>query len=222
MHDERIHVLVPHGASPEMEGIVVHRCRRIDPHDVVERSRLIRVTSVARTLFDVGAIIGVNGVRSALENALDRELVTIDEVAECVQRLFHRRRPGSRQIRQVLRAKTEWSSAVQSDLENRVLRAIARCGLPTPSIQHVVAFEDGSSVRFDFAWPYAKVALEVDHSFWHAGSAESRLDKRRDRRVAALGWTTLRITEDDVRQGLDECMNDVRAALELRRVTLGS
>jgi len=216
MLDERVHVLVPHGASPVMDGVVVHRCRRIDAHDVVARGELIRVTSVARTLFDVGGVIGVAGVRSALENALDRELVTLDDVAECVQRLFHRRRPGSRQIQHVLKSKGEWSAAVQSDLENRVLRAIHRVGLPTPTIQHVVPLDDGTSVRFDFAWPHAKVALEVDHSFWHAGSAESRSDKRRDRRVAALGWVTLRITEDDVRAGLDACLADVRAALDAR------
>jgi hypothetical protein len=216
MVDERVHVLVPHGASPIMDGVVVHRCRRIDPHDVVARGELLRVTSVARTLFDVGAVIGVSGVRSALENALDRELVALDEVAECVQRLYHRRRPGSRQIQHVLKSKGEWSAAVQSDLESRVLRAIERVGLPSPSIQHAVPLSDGTSVRFDFAWPRFKVALEVDHSFWHAGSAESRSDKRRDRRVAALGWVTLRITEDDVRTGLDACMADVRAALDAR------
>ncbi len=37
MADPDVHVLVPHGRSPEMDGIVVHRCRRIDPVDIVQR-----------------------------------------------------------------------------------------------------------------------------------------------------------------------------------------
>jgi very-short-patch-repair endonuclease len=82
-----------------------------------------------------------------------------------------------------------------------------------PDVQYKLRFEDGHIVRFDFAWPHVRVALEVDHSFWHAGSEESRKDKSRDRKVAALGWQTLRITEEDVRIGLDGVMADLAAVI---------
>ena len=51
MTDPLIHVLVPHGVSPEMPGVVVHRCRRVDPVDIVQRSDGIRLTSPPRTIF---------------------------------------------------------------------------------------------------------------------------------------------------------------------------
>jgi hypothetical protein len=213
MHDDRIHLLVPHGSSPNLPGIVIHRCRRIDIEDIVELDDGRRVTSVARTLFDVGAIIGGHGVRSALEQAIDRRKVTLGEVSETTLRLFHRQRPGSREIKFALATHAGWSAAVQSDLELRVLRAIQRHGLPTPLLQHEMALSDGSLIRFDFAWPRAKVSLEVDHSFWHSGRGESHKDKKRDRLALAMGWTTIRLTEDDVMNGLDDVMCQVATVL---------
>ena len=221
MFDDRVHLLVPHGASPELSGLIVHRCRRIDSEDIVEIGGGMRVTSVARTLFDVGGVVGHKRVVSALENALDRKLVDINAISEVTLRLYHRRRPGSREIRSALMMRSAWSSALQSDLEVQVLDAIRRAGLPIPEIQYELSFEDGHIIRFDFAWPHVRIALEVDHSFWHVGSEESRKDKRRDRQAAALGWRTLRITEDDVRLGLDGVILDVVAAIRAAEIFLG-
>ena len=220
MRDPRVHVLVPHGVSPELEGIRVHRCRRIDADDVVQLDGGIRVTSVARTLFDVGAIIGVRPLESALEHALDQKLVRMEQIIDVTRRLYHRRRPGSKQIRTVLGLRESWSEAVQSDLELRVLRALRRAGVPSPVVQHTIVVGP-HTIRFDFAWPDLLVALEVDHSFWHAGRSESGSDKARDRRVAALGWTTLRLTEDDVFSGLDEAISQVVTVVRAAQVRLG-
>ena len=221
MFDDRVHLLVPHGSSPDLPGLVVHRCRKIDPEDIVPLGNGMRVTSVARTLFDVGGVIGHRRVVSALENALDRKLVNMDAMSEVTLRLFHRRRPGSREIRSALLARSDWTSALQSDLEVRVLAAIRRAGLPMPVVQYELSFEDGHIVRFDFAWPHIRVALEVDHSFWHVGSEESRKDKQRDRKVATLNWQTLRITEDDVRVGLDGVMLDLAAVIRAAEIFMG-
>lgn len=221
MQDDRVHVLVPHGSSPELQGIVVHRCRKIDPVDLVERPGGIRITTVARTLFDVGAVVGGFKLESAVEQALDKKLVAFDDIAEAVQRLFHKRRPGSLEIRRVINSRVDWSQAVQSELELRVLRMMRRLEFPEPTIQHSVIDLDGRTIRFDFAWPHLKVALEVDHSFWHAGSDESRHDKSRDRRAALLGWKTLRLTEDDVNKNLENVLLEVVAILRAELAKLG-
>jgi hypothetical protein len=164
-------------------------------------------------LFDAGAIIGRHRIRSAVEHALDRKLVTHEQLAETTVRLFHKRRPGSQEIKYALVARSEWTAAVQSDLELRVLMAMQRIGLPTPRLQHELSLPDGSTIRFDFAWPRAHVALEVDHSFWHAGSDESRRDKKRDRLAAEAGWKTIRITEEDLADGLDEILAQVASII---------
>ena len=57
--DERIHVLVPHGRSPRLSGVVVHRCRAIAPVDITTRDDGLRLTSPPRTLFDIADVLGV-------------------------------------------------------------------------------------------------------------------------------------------------------------------
>lgn len=216
MHDDRVHFLLPHGSSPNLPGVIVHRCRKIDTEDVIDLGAGIRVTSIARTLFDVGAVIGRHRLLSALEHAVDKNLVSMAQISETTLRLFHKRRPGSREIKNVLAIRSAWSSALQSDLELQVLRAIRRHGLPTPRVQHELTLPGGMTIRFDFAWPTALVSLEVDHSFWHAGSEESRRDKRRDRLAAQEGWITIRITEDDVLAGLDGVMKELAEVVARR------
>jgi very-short-patch-repair endonuclease len=100
---------------------------------------------------------------------------------------------------------------MQSDLEVRVLEAIAAAGLPQPAVQHRVALGRSERVRLDFAWPAVQLALEVDHPFWHAGADEAHRDKRRDRRLMAMGWRVVRVTDLDVSGDLVQAMADLEA-----------
>src|SRR4051794_24529187 len=71
--DPNIYVLVPHSCSPKMPGVVVHRCRRIDPVDMVERDDGIRLTSPVRTIFDCADLLGPEATASIIEQIIDRE-----------------------------------------------------------------------------------------------------------------------------------------------------
>jgi len=96
-----------------------------------------------------------------------------------------------------------------------------KLGFPEPTIQHSIRDKDGRTIRFDFAWPHVQIALEVDHSFWHSGSDESRQDKGRDRRAALLGWQTLRLTEDDVNTKLENVLAEILVILRFEVTKLG-
>src|SRR4051812_26417880 len=90
----------------------------------------------------------------------------------------------------LLRSRPAWRTAMQSDLEARVLAELGRQGLPTPQVQWPVRVPGGRDIRIDFAWPDVRVALEIDHPFWHAGFDEWRRDRARDRQLLGLGWTS--------------------------------
>ncbi len=62
----------------------------------------------------------------------------------------------------------------------------------------------------DFAAPAVRLVVEVDGG-WHRGRA--RLDARRDRALARLGWRVLRLEEELVVQRVQEAVARVRAAL---------
>ena len=77
--DNRIHVLVPHGASPELE----HRrspCRKIDDIDIVSRDDGIRLTSHRATLFDSADMLGFSACRSAMEQLLHEKRCTLGTI----------------------------------------------------------------------------------------------------------------------------------------------
>ncbi len=214
--NDQVHVLVPHGSSPTLPGVVVHRCRVVDLVDVVHRDDGLRVTSPARTLFDCADQLGPTRATSILEQIIDDGHGAFATHAATLARLGSPGRPGTRVMREVLGSRPAWRAAMQSELEVRVLLEIARQGLPAPQVQFHWPLSATERVRLDFAWPQWKLALEVDHPFWHDGAAESRRDKRRDLVLAAQGWQTLRITDIDVSVGLAAAIAHVATVIELR------
>ncbi len=217
MTDRSIHVLVAHGRSPEMEGIVVHRCRRIDPVDVVQRPDGIRLTSPPRTIFDSADMIGREATTSALEQLLNEQRMTFGTITDTMQRLYHPNRPGSRTMLEVIRSRPAWRVALQSNLEVKVLEEMTRQSLPVPVTQFPMRLGD-RDIAMDFAWPGVKLAVEVDHPAWHDGAVESHADKGRDRKLTTMGWTSARITDIDVDGGLSEAVADIGQILT--RLTL--
>ncbi len=220
VRENGLHVLVPHGASPELEGVVVHRCRRIDPVDIVERADGIRLTSPPRTLFDSADMLGFEVTRSVLEQILHEGICTLGTITDTFARLYHPHRPGSRTLAEVIRSRPAWRHALHSDLELRVLTEIERQGLPTPQTQCPITLPGGRIIHVDFGWPEFQVGLEVDHPAWHTGEAERHRDVTRDRRAAVLGWTVTRIARLDVDTGgLVTAIGEVAAILSLRRAS---
>lgn len=208
MTDPRIHVLVPHGNSPQMENVVVHRCRRIDPVDIVQRPDGIRLTSPPRTVFDSADMIGSEATASVLEQVLNENRLTFGTLTDTLQRLYHHNRPGSKTMLNVIRARPAWRAALQSNLEVKVLEEMARQGLTAPFTQFPMRLPD-RDISIDFAWPGVMLAVEVDHPAWHDGAVESHADKGRDRKLTTMGWTSARITEIDVNGGLSDAVADI-------------
>lgn len=216
VNDQRIHVLVPHGASPQLDGIVVHRCRRIDAIDIVQRGDGIRVTSPPRSLFDAADILGVSATRSALEQLLHEERCTLDASIETFTRLYHPNRPGSRTMAEVISSRPKWRQALHSDLELRVLEEIERQRLPTVTTQCPVTLPDGNVIHLDFGWPQWQVGLEVDDPAWHAGAQERHRDAHRDRKATTVGWAVPRVSKIDVQGDLADAIRDVAVILQKR------
>ena len=59
--------------------------------------------------------------------------------------------------------------------------------------------------RFDFAWPDLKLAVECEGGIWNGGrhtrGAGFQNDCEKYNEAALLGWTVLRVTADQVRNG---------------------
>lgn len=211
-----LHVLVPHSLHLDIPGVIVHRCRRIDPVDVVHRPDGIRLTSPPRTVFDSADMLGYDATRSIIEQLLHERICTLDTIIDTFSRLAHPHRPGTRILEEVLRSKPKWQRALQSDLELKVLDEIRRQGIPEPVAQCPVRLPDGSTIHLDFGWPEWKVGLEVDDPAWHTGAAATHRDARRDRKAGTIGWSVPRVTRTDVETGLRDAISDVAELLARR------
>ena len=81
-----------------------------------------------------------------------------------------------------------------SRLEQLVYRPLVDAGVELPVPQFPVEV-GGRNFRLDFAWPGAKLYVEVDGWHTHRMFTDFHDDRRRDALLVAAGWTPLHFTE---------------------------
>jgi hypothetical protein len=193
-----IHVTVPYGRSHRAGNrtTVVHRSRWCGTR---ERTLvgLLPVTTVERTIVDLGSMLRPTCLSRVVDDALGRRLVMPDQLLAAIERSARRRQAGTRTLRSVVEP---WAGerGVDSPAEARFLRALAAAGVPRPEVQRAVDDEDGRVGRVDFMWPEHMLVLEVDGFRWHANPKAHAADSVRGNRLVAAGATLLRATPTEI------------------------
>jgi hypothetical protein len=165
----------------------------------------IPVTSVARTLFDLAALgtpsrrrrglpyLHPDRAERAVDDALVRDLTTLDELAEVVATLGRQGRPGTTRMRAILDDRGTGHVATESALEDLFLSVVAASGLPLPSRQRALG-GDHFIGRVDFLYEAERVAIECDSRRHHFGKVDAERDRWRDLELSAAGWLVVRVT----------------------------
>ena len=85
-----------------------------------------------------------------------------------------------------------------------------------PGCVREYVFCDGRAFRFDYAWPAARLAVEIDGGQWAPGGGRHATDKDREKlnEAAALGWRVLRFSP--------AMLADPAACVALARAALGA
>ena len=183
------------GRGRNQRGMVVHYGRSLASDEITRRDGL-PVTTIARTLLDLAAVLEPRDLERALESALRARLLTVDEL---VGRL--RSTPPTVGGRRTLRRLLEQRSPIttESDLETLVLQALRDGGLPEPERQHEVFDEQAHLVgRIDLAYPKVRLAIEADSYRFHSTVSDLRRDRARQNALVRMRWTVYRATWDDV------------------------
>src|SRR3954447_23561355 len=160
-----VEVLVPMHVRHRRKNVVVHHTRVLPPSDRTHVG-LIPVTTRARTLIDLGAVAPADRVEEAFDGAERDRMVDRSEV---VARYADLRAPGRNGIgamTQVLRQRAE--RVPRSVLERRMLRLLARAGLPAPTIGYRVRLSPTTEYELDFAYVDVRLGLECDGHGSHA------------------------------------------------------
>jgi very-short-patch-repair endonuclease len=170
-----------------IEGITTCRCRRLDPRDATVVDG-IPVTTVARTLVDLAAVLGVEALARACHEAGVLHGTTPEEVEVVLAR--RPCSPGARKLRSVLRGEVR---VTLSTLERRFLVRLKTAGLPLPETNRVAGGR-----RVDCRWPAQRLTVELDGYRYHRSRHAWEQDRRREREARARGDEFRRYTWADV------------------------
>lgn len=206
-----IELTVPRGRKRRWNHRV-HRPAPIEPADVTSVDA-IPVTTIERTLLDLGSVRGVRALENAVDDALRRRLTTLEELRAHLARA--KGRHGAPTLGHTLAQRL--GPPPESVLERRVLRTIRSGGLPEPVAQHQVHVGNRVVARVDFAYPEHLVAIEADSFRWHSSRQALDRDARRQTVLASLGWRVIRVTSRQLDEEPDAVQRSIRAALAATR-----
>ncbi len=153
----------------------------------------IPVTSPLRTVADVILRQRRYAAVSVLDSALNRQLVTADDLAALA--VLIRGRRGARLARSYL---VEADGRAQSPLETRARLRCVDGGVPPDVLQLEVRDGDGYLLGVgDLGWRGARLIAEADGAGPHGGLDALFADRRRQNRLTNAGWRVLRFTWAD-------------------------
>jgi very-short-patch-repair endonuclease len=182
--------------SPDRRLLLHYTCR--DPYvDAVEVDGL-PVTSAGRTILDSAAVAYRWQVEAALDDALRRKLITVEDMSRILAKSGGRGRKGSALVRQLLEERSDGRARSHSRLEIKLDGVLRNAVVPRYFRQFEVMTRSGVPADVDFAWPEAKLAVEVDGYRWHSGRQQWQSDMERQNALAEVGWLVLRFSWYDV------------------------
>jgi len=188
---------------PRADRIVWHRATLSAPDTT--HIDAIPVTSIHRTLIDLGDVVEDDVVEDALDRALERRLTSVEWLLKGIDALGTQGRKGASVLHGILENGQEhawW-------LERRLIRLLDKSRLP--------AFFREFSVPpyfIDFAWPEVRLGVEVHGAKWHRRRQRWAKDLARHNHLTALGWTILHFTWEEIRDDPGRVIAEIKATYE--------
>jgi very-short-patch-repair endonuclease len=166
------------------KGARIHRAGKMDRRDLRHREGL-PLTSLARTLIDVAAHVGLDELERLVSAAREKG-IQLEELEAALERAGGRR--GVSRMRAFL--KTEDETGFSRSKGERLLRRLLReARLPQPRRN----FQLGPW-NVDFLWEREKLIVEFDSFRFHGDRRAFEKDRRKDVELANLGYEVLRFT----------------------------
>jgi very-short-patch-repair endonuclease len=173
--------------------IAVHRTSMLEPADVKTRDG-IPVTTVARTLVDLAAVVSREHLAKALNEAERQRTLDVVALEAAIERTRNRPDPSHARITAVLQEhRQQGTQLTRSELEDRFRALLDRHGIAIP---HLNATIQGEEV--DALWREHKLVVELDGYAFHHDRRAFQRDREKGNALTAAGYTVLRFTHDDV------------------------
>ena len=195
----------PEVTAPTQRSVRGVRTRRRRPMDRREQTvgRGIPITSVARTLVDLAAVLDEAQLARACHEAGVRHHTTPRQVEAILARRPNT--PGARRLRAVLRGDIH---VTLSKLEQQFLQRLKAAGLPLPQTNR-----PAGGRRVDCRWPALNLTVELDSYRYHHSRHAWEQDRHRAREARARGDEFRRYTYNDVSEDPNLMMAELRALI---------
>jgi len=169
---------------------LVRKSSRLTPADVTLVDG-IPVTTVARTLVDLAAILNPAQLERALNQAAIKKLIRVQDLQDAVERA--RGQKGIGNLRALLERWHPLTVLTRSELEARFLKFLKSIRFDEPEVNVVIAF-----CEVDFHWPEYDLVVELDGRRYHDTPRAFEGDRDRTARLELAGKRVLRLTWDMV------------------------
>ena len=170
-----------------IEGVRTYRTRSLDAQDCAVWCG-IPVTSVARTVVDLAAVLPEEALARACHEAGVRYGLTPNAVVAVLAR--RPRTEGAQKLRRIVEGKVP---VTLSTLEKRFLTLLRERGRPLP-----ITNRPSGGRRVDCRWPEFRLTVELDSNTFHNTRHAWEQDRRREREARARGDEFRRYTYGDV------------------------
>jgi very-short-patch-repair endonuclease len=206
-----VEISTPKKVRSRHSFLVVHTVRTLAP---AEKTRVlgIPVTTPTRTLTDLAAVVDLDRVESALEDALRKGLTSLAKLRWTMENLARGRR-GAVGLQKLLDERVSGEAPSASVLELRLSKLLSRSKLPRPVRQFEVRGGGKVVARLDFAYPDVLLAVEADGYRYHSGHSAWQKDLIRQNALMKRGWRVLRVTWEDLRLRPQEIIAEIEASL---------
>ena len=186
-------------------GIRAHRPLHLGPEDVT-RHRGIPVTSVARTLIDLAAVLGTRSVERLLDEADFLKLLDLDQLQATLER--NATRTGARRLSALLAHHQPGTTRTRSQLEEAFFVLCRQVGLPQPEVNAPLG-----PWTIDFLWREERLAVETDGGASHDRVRQREFDGTRNAWLIAHDYKPLRLTWAQVTRRPQEVLEALEAVL---------
>ncbi len=187
----RVEISVPATQRPRLERVTVFRVAHLPPGHTGAQAG-IPVTTRARTLCDLAAVLTPRNLELALDHALARRRVRLEVIRSTLASLPPNAR-GAGTLRALLAARSDGRARVESPLEKDLQDLLRRAGIDGWDPQLEVA-----GCRIDVGFSGSRLALQFDSYLHHSTRSDWARDHRRHSAIVAAGWRVLSVTHEDL------------------------
>jgi very-short-patch-repair endonuclease len=166
-------------------GIITHRTSRLNA-DEIRVCQGLPVTSPARTLRDIAGTVTMRELERAVDEALVRRIVRLQQLRAAVAGDKGRR--GGPILAALLEHRGN-TTITRSQAEERMLEIIRAGGLPEPETNVRL-----NGYEVDFLWREQRLIVEIDGYEYHSSRSAFERDRAKDGTMAATGYLVLRFT----------------------------